>query len=277
MASDHLLIRIEHLTPTRLGLREQGLLLYSPSTVQTLKEELGHCHSVVPQQIQVYHNGELLSEKERVVDKRLYHVRLPSVSFGGESGFAVTGRTEKGLETIEKSVSFGEGVHLDGVVEVEVGPPIMNRVYIAFGWQGIVYLLDTAHAAILSPSPRLRLGYCIIYADWERLGTMVRAVPTVEPTMWLYDRLRRDYGVFATSSLFDVHTAPLAELHRYQSVVQAWVDRKTKSGEKDEEDDEGEEDEGEEYEGEEEGDEEEDFTDILDDLDSYITDAELWR
>ena len=279
MASDHLLIRIEHLSPTRLGLKEQGLLLYSPSTVQTLKEELGHCHSVPAQDIMVYHEGGMLTDTERIVDKRVYQVLLPSGM--------VTKQGDMMLGAVQKTVTFGEGVHVDGMVEVDFSPPVVNRVYVAFGSKGVIHLLDIINNAILSPSTHIRLGYCIIYADWERLRPMLREVPTAEPSMWLYDRLRRDYGVFATSSLFGIHTAPLAELHRYQKMVPMWLSQRglgVQEGEgegeeeEEEEEEEGEEEEGEE--GEEEGEEEEgedEMDDILEDLDIYMDDSEVWR
>jgi hypothetical protein len=263
MASDHLLIRIEHLSPTRLGLKEQGLLLYSPSTVQTLKAELGHCHSAPVQDIMVYYNGIKSADTDRIVDKRVYQVRLPSG----------TGQRDMMLGAVQKSVTFGEGVHVDGMVEVDFSPPVVNRVYVAFGSKGVVHLLDIINNAVLSPSTHIRLGYCVIYADWERLRPMLREVPTAEPSMWLYDRLRRDYGVLATSSLFGIHTAPLSELHRYQKIVPMWLSQRELGVQEGEEGEEGEEEEEEE---EEEGDDN-DMDDILDDLDIYMDDSEMWR
>ena len=213
MASDHLNIRIEHLSSVRVGLKTHGLLMYSPSTVQMLKEELGHCHSVPAPEIVVYHDGFLLADKARIVDKRLYHVRLP---------LGTSQVSDMMLGAVQKSVTFGEGVHVDEMVKVDLGRPAMNRVYVAFGAGHVVQLVDVMYGAVLSPSSRLRLGHCIIYVDWEKLRPMLREVPTAEPSMWLYDRLRRDYGVLATSSLFGVHTAPLAELYRYQKIAGAW-------------------------------------------------------
>ena len=261
MASDHLNIRIEHLSSVRIGLKTHGLLMYSPSTVQMLKEELGHCHSVPAQEVVVYYDGALLMDRDRIVDKRLYHVRLP-LGTGQVSDMM--------LGAVQKSVTFGEGVHVDGMIEVDLTPPVVNRVYVAFGSKGVVHLLDIINNAVLSPSTHIRLGYCVVYADWERLRPMLREVPTAEPSMWLYDRLRRDYGVLATSSLFGIHTAPLSELHRYQKIVPMWLSQResgVQEGE-DEGDEEGDE------EGEEEGD---DMDDILDDLDIYMDDSEMWR
>lgn len=269
MASDHLLIRIEHLSPTRLGLKEQGLLLYSPSTVQTLKAELGHCHSVPVQDIMVYYNGIKSADTERIVDKRVYQVRLPSG----------TGQGDKMLGAVQKSVTFDDGVYVDDMIEVDLGPPVVNRVYVAFGSKGVVHLLDIINNAVLSPSTHIRLGYCVIYADWERLRPMLREVPTAEPSMWLYDRLRRDYGVLATSSLFGIHTAPLSELHRYQKIVPMWLSQResgVQEGEEEGEDEDEDEEEEEEEEGE-EGEEGDDMDDILDDLDIYMDDSEMWR
>ncbi len=293
MASDHLNIRIEHLTATRLGLKEQGLLLYSPSTVQTLKEELGYSHLVSPQEIAVYYNGALLNEKERIVDKRVYQVRLPAPVLGSMP----VSKLDSMLGAVQKTVTFDDGVHVDGLIEIDQGPPIMDTVYVVFGWKECVYLLDTAHATILSPSPRLRLGRCVLYADWGRL-VKISDVPNVDSTTWLYDRLRRDYGILATSSLFGIHTAPLAELHRYEQVVQAWLEMKGETGETGEKGETGEtgvtgvtgdemeeceigEYETGEYETEEyetgEYESEDDMEDILDDLDEYMDDSEMWR
>jgi hypothetical protein len=110
---------------------------------------------------------------------------------------------------------------------------------------------------------------------------MTSEVPNTDPTTWLYDRLRRDYGILATSSLFGIHTAPLAELHRYQEVVQAWLEKKGSMATQNETGEEIGEDEidGEET-GEETGEDEEeeyDLDDILDDLDEYVDDSEMWR
>ena len=258
MASDHLQIRIEHLSATRLGLTEQGLLLYSPSTVQTLKEELSHSHLAPPQEIMVYYDGTLLSEKERIVDKRVYQVRLPPVTAPTTS--RMTGHM---LGAIPKTVTFDEDVHVDGVVEVDQGPIVLDPIYIVFSWRHRIHLLDMASSAILSPSPKHRLGRCVLYADWGCLRELTCEVPNTDPTTWLYDRLRRDYGVYATSSLFGIHTAPLAELHRYQEVVYAWLDKKANEGQEEEE--------------EEEETEEEDLDDIFDDVDEYMDDSEMWR
>lgn len=273
MASDHLRVNIEFLSGGPL--RERGLLLYAPSTVKTLKEELSHAHGVAVEEIVVYLDGVLLEDKMRVVDKCLYHVRLPP-----KWTDPLAGGLGKGVVAVDKTVTIGEGVHVDSMIEVDTAPIVLDaRMYIAFAFSDVVRLFDVTHGAILSPTPLMRLGYCVIYADWTLLRPLTRGVPT-DPTTWLYDRLRRDYGVLATSSVFDIHTAPLAELQRYRLGMEHWMARQPVGGlesgvsiekwmEPLEEEEEGEEEEGE------EGDEDEDEEDPW--RGTELDDSEWWR
>lgn len=219
MASDHLRITIEFISGGPL--RQRGLLLYSPSTVRTLKEELSHAHGVPASDIVVYFDGVTLEDKTRMVDKRMYHVRLPPkwvdpLAGGVDLGLGLG----RGVVGVEKGVTFEEGVHVDSMVVVKEEPKLDAKIYMAFAHSGVVQLFDVASGLIMSPTPFLQLGYSVIYADWARLRPLTKGL-TVEPMTWLYDRLRRDYGIPATSSVFGLHTAPLAELRRYRSAVEA--------------------------------------------------------
>lgn len=236
MASDHLRVNIEFLSGGPL--LQRGLLLYSPSTVKTLKEELSHAHDVAMEEIAVYFDGQLMGDAVRMVDKRLYHVRLPPKwkdPLSGEEGLGLglglgVG-LGKGVVAIEKGVTFEEGVHVDSMIEVDTAPVVQDaRVYIAFAFAGLVRLFDVTHGAVLSPTPSMRLGYVVLYADWARLRSFTKEVPT-DPITWLYDRVRRDYGILATSSLFALDTAPLAELRRYHVAMEGWMARQPVEGE----------------------------------------------
>ena len=222
MASDHLRISIEFLSGGPL--KQRGLLLYSPSTVTTLKEELSHAHGVPSSEIMVYFDGGLLEDKTRIVDKRLYHIRLPPKWTDPlAEGVSSLG---KGVVAVDKSVTFEDGVHVDSMVTVEEEPRIDARIYMAFAFSGYVRLFDVTSGVILSPLPFLRLGYSVVYADWGRLRPLTKDL-AVEPTTWLYDRLRRDYGILPTSSIFGLHTAPLTELRRYRTAVEHWISSHT--------------------------------------------------
>lgn len=282
MASDHLNIRIEFLDIPYM--KQQGLLMYSPSTIKELKEELSHGHAVPIEGIVVYYDGRLLGEKDRVIDKRLYHVRLPS------RHQTLLPQTIRQPVIAEKTVTIEDGVYMDPSVSVESEPLIGNTtIYFAFATLDSVHLLDMAHGAILSPSPYLRIGHCIVYADWERLRLLTRTVPA-DPNVWLYDRLRRDYGILGTSSVFGLMTAPLSEIKRYHTVILAWLKRQNwleqeiqmvcnrpreedegefDEGEDEDEDEEGEDEEGEEGEGEEEREREREREYELTEIDEY--------
>jgi hypothetical protein len=222
MASDHLRVTIEFLSGGPL--LQRGLLLYSPSTVKTLKEELSHAHGVPAKEITVYFDGLWMGDAVRIVDQRLYHVRLPPkwtdpLGERSEMGFG------RGMTTVEPCVTLGEGVHIDSIVEVDTTPKVLDaRVYVVFGFSGVVRLFDVTHGAILSPMPMMRLGYCVLYVDWALLRPLTKDVPT-DPTTWLYDRVQRDYGILPTSSAFGIHTAPLAELRRYHEAMEGWMIR----------------------------------------------------
>ena len=222
MSSDHLRITLEFLSGGPL--KQRALLLYSPSTVGTLKEELVYAHGVESHEIMVYVNGSLLEDKVRVIDKGLYHIRLPQPLPGKWAG-PLGEDLGQGIVAVEKGVTFEEGVYVDSMIEVDTAPIALHApIYIAFAFTDTIRLFDTTHGIILSPMPLARLGYCILYADWERLRFMTMDIPT-DPTTWLYDRLRRDYGIRATSSVFGLHTAPLAELRRYHGAVEEWTTR----------------------------------------------------
>lgn len=222
MASDHLRVNIEFLSGGPL--LQRGLLLYSPSTVKTLKDELSHAHGVAVEEIAVYVDGQLMGDAVRVVDKRLYHVRLPPKWKDPLSGTS-DGGLGNGVVAIEKGVTFEEDVHVDSMIEVDTRPIVLDaRVYVVFAFAGMVRLFDTSHGVILSPTPMMRLGYGVLYADWDLLRPLMKGIPT-DPTTWLYDRIQRDFGILGTSSVFELTTAPLAELRRYRLALESWIAR----------------------------------------------------
>jgi hypothetical protein len=282
MACDHLNIHVEYLhslTPFApfhgtQRFTKQDFLLFSPSTVKTLCEELSHHHSLPLEAFVIYHNGMKLSEKQRIVDRYTYHVQI-EVPKG-------TSLHPPVLPLAEKSVHFDSEVYIDPSVEIVSKPIKPLPIYFAFYHQHITYLLDQKHGAILSPHPRLRIGHCVVYVDWSRFQPALLNCPATEPMAWMYDRLQRDFGITGTSSVFGIQTAPLSQIQLYHSIVKQWTQQRASLPLKEdggEEGEEGEEDGGEESEESEEGEEseEERIHDVLDDIEYYVDDSEMWR
>lgn len=97
-----------------------------------------------------------------------------------------------------------------------------DHMYFAFGLCGVVYLVDMARGVVIEPSPVNRLGRCLVYADWSKL---LDGVAVVSPLIWLYDVLRRGFGVLGTSTVFGAVMAPFTEYKRYHQVCIAWLDQ----------------------------------------------------
>jgi hypothetical protein len=272
MASDHLNIRVEYFTNSTLfhGMHrftKQDFLLFSPSTVDTLCKELGHFYSLPLEAFMVYHNGVKLTEKQRIIDRYTYQVQVEI-----PKGF--TSRPLP-MPMAQKSVEFDSSVYIDPAIQVVSEPMKTLPIYVAFYYKHITYLLDQKHGAILSPHPRMRLGESVVYVDWGRFQPAMASCPTVEPMTWMYDRLQRDFGILPTSSIFGIHSAPLSQIKLYQSIIQQWLEKMGSKIAIEQTDEEEEQDDDEEEEEEEE--EEEDFEDILDDIEYYVDDSEMWR
>ncbi len=253
MACDHLIIRVELSAPVH-GHCVRQFCLYSPSTVLTLCKELSETLSLPATAFSVSYQGKVLSDTTRVVDKQTYQVRLlEKVGVGTGTG---TGT----------GVSLGEGVVCGPSVILEdmepvppspktiflpAGPKVSEeQVYVAFYHRSMVRLVDVSRSVVLLPNTTHCLGRATVYYDEGFFRRMWLSLPSVDKRVWMYDRLRRDFGIPPTSSLFTIETAPLATMESYHRLLEGYflgVD-----GEEDEDEDE----EGEGREDEEDEDEE---------------------
>jgi len=215
-----------------------------------------------------------------VVDKQTYQVRLletVGVGTGVEVGTGV------GVGT---GVSLGEGVVCGPSVILEDMEPVPpspktiflpagpkgseEQVYVAFYHRSMVRLVDVSRSIVLLPNTTHRLGRATVYYDEGFFRRMWLSLPSVDKRVWMYDRLRRDFGITPTSSLFAVETAPLATIEGYHRLLEGYflgVD-----GEEDEEEDE-EDEEDEEGKGEDMGEEYDETMEDADGTEGY----EDWR
>jgi hypothetical protein len=264
MASDHLWLRIIY------GSAQHKVLMYSPSYVKGLKEELSLRHGVAVRDMEVFHEGVVQGDGERVVDGRVYVMRSLAPPPMGMSA------------AVEEGVFVGDGVTLtqDVVVHHSRGAQVLRdgkgqeeNVYTVFGYRGIVHLVDMERRSVLSPALLCRLGRCVLYVDW---GTLRMAgcgtVAGMTQTAWLMDRVGRDYGVEEGSVVEGIHRAGVDGIARYQNVVMAWLDAMGYS----EGDGEGGEEEEEEEEEEEDEEEEEEERAWDDECDLEAMEAEEW-
>lgn len=242
MACDHLILRVELSVPVQ-GHCVRQFCLYSPSTVLTLCKELSETLSLPATAFSVSYQGKVLSENTRVVDKQTYQVRLLE-SAGDGTG------TGMGTET---GVSLGEGVICGPSVMIEDTPSANtvflasspkvsgDPVYVAFYHRSMVRLVDVSRSVILLPNTAHRLGRATVYYDEGFFRRMWLSLPSVDKRVWMYDRLRRDFGITPTSSLFVVETAPLATMESYHRRLEGYfleVDEENEEDMREEEDEE---------------------------------------
>jgi hypothetical protein len=257
MASDLLWLSIQ------FGSMNHRVLMYSPSYVKGLKEELSLRHAVEQEDIEVLYEGMIQGDAERIVDGRVYEMRSRNHPIVGQP--------------LETGVFIGEGVTLTQDVAVQSmrkvslpGPTPYcitlhketKRAYTVFGYRGIIHLVDKDRGCVLSPASRLRLGSVHLYVDW---GTL-RNHP-VNKEEWLYDRLQQDYGVMEDSVMEGIHMAGVDGITQYQNTVMNWLDA---MGHWEEEEESGQEEEEQEEEEEEEEEEQ-------DAMEEFMEEAEYWR
>jgi hypothetical protein len=241
MASDHLWLRIV------FGAKHHKVLMYSPSTIKGLKEELSLRHGVSVDDMEIIYDGSIQTNEQRVIDGRLYEMRR------GMSSASTT------HSAVEEGVFVGEGVTLtqDIIIHHSRGAQRVKeekKVYSVFGYRGIVHLVDMEQGSVLSPASLLRLGSALLYVDWSTLHPLLPMSRPIYPeTEWLRDRLRRDYGITEDSDMKGIHLAGIDGITRYQKVVMNWLDAMGLSEEEEEEEEE------EEFEEEEEEEEEDEF------------------
>lgn len=221
MASDHLWLRI------LFGEKQHNVLMYSPSYVKGLREELSLRYGISVEDIEVFHEGEAQTDGDRVIDGRVYVMRSLAPMERGA------------IAAVEEGVFVGEGVTLtqDVVVQHSKGAQTLSRhaetegnVYTVFGYRGILHLVDMERGCVLSPALLLRMGRCVLYVDWSTLHTALRYPSALEDggkkaqTEWLIDHLRRDYGIDPDSVIRGIHMAGVDGITRYQNSVMAWLD-----------------------------------------------------
>ena len=224
MASDHLWLRIV------FGQKQHKLLMYSPSYVKGLKEELSLRHGISVGDIEVFHEGEVQTDGERVIDGRVYVMRSLAPMGAGT------------IPAVEDGVFVGEGVTLtqDVLVHHSLGAQTLSKqveqgekVYTVFGYRGIIHLVDMERGGVLSPALLLRMGRCVLYVDWSTLRYSSLFQGKGSQVEWLIDHLRRDYGIDADSVVRGIHMAGVDGITRYQNIVMAWLDAMGISDEED--------------------------------------------
>lgn len=260
MASNHLTIEIEFMDTLRTGnLKKQQFIMYSPSTIAMLRNEIIHQHIINQNDIIIYHNGNIMTDNMRIIDQYLYHVKLSSSTKSLAASYSPF------LYTSPKDVTVDDGVYVDDCVKVDSSSiSDTSNIYFAFAWKGIIRLLDFYHNTVISPNTLIRLGHCIIYSDWGRIRPLMLNVPHVNQNTWLYDRLLRDYGVAGSSPLFGIHIATLSQLQSYQTSVQEWLEKQSSSEESDSDDELCDDDKSE-------------LDNVLDNIETYMDDSEFWR
>lgn len=217
MASDHLWVHI------LFGSLSHKALLYSPSTIQTLKEELSLRHGVSVEGMEVWYEGVQQEDKTRVVDGRHYHVYVPAHQEAGAK------------QAVEEGVFLGEGVTLtqEVVVAHKKGAQILREdefgiesIYTVFGFRGVLHLVEHQRRCVLSPAgnalPRRR---SVFYVDWTTLQPLLSTPPVENHIKWVCDQLGKVYG--AEEGMYrvqGVHEASVDEVVRYQNVVMNWLD-----------------------------------------------------
>ena len=223
MASDHLWVHIV------FGSLSHKALLYSPSTIRTLKEELSLRHGVSVEGIEVWYEAVQQDDKDRVVDGRHYHIRVPAHQEGGAK------------QAVEEGVFLGEGVtltqevvvaHKRGAQPLRVEEPgseagvDRDEVYTVFGFRGMLHLAEHQRRCVLSPAgsalPRRK---SVFYVDWATVRPLL-PTPLVEShVQWVYGQLGKVYGVVeGMYRVGGIHQASVDEVVRYQNVVMNWLD-----------------------------------------------------
>lgn len=220
MASDHLWVHIV------FGSLSHKALLYSPSTIRMLKEELSLRHGVSVEGMEVWYEDVQQEDKTRVVDGRHYRVYVPA-------------HQERGAkQAVEEGVFLGEGVTLTQEVVVahkkgaqilrveEPGSEGVESVYTVFGFRGVIHLVEHHRRCVLSPAgsalPRRK---SVFYVDWATIQPLLPTPPVANHIQWVSDQLGKVYGVVeGMYRVQGVHEANVDEVVRYQNVVMNWLD-----------------------------------------------------